>query len=115
MFLVHQVALVQRYAVIVGMNGAGLMNALFRPRHAVAVQLVPFKAQVNHLEFGKILQSVGSYLVWHNTHLNLHYQSNHDKNNNSPDTIVDAKQFKELVLEALDIARDNILDIKEEL
>ncbi len=37
----------QKYTVLVGVNGAGLMNALYLPPFAVAVQLVPYNASVS--------------------------------------------------------------------
>lgn len=39
----EQIEKVQQYNVLIGMNGAGLVNALYLPRNSVAVQLVPYK------------------------------------------------------------------------
>ena len=114
-----QISLVQRYAVIVGMNGAGLMNALFRPEHAVAVQLVPYKAALNHVMFGKLLATVGPYMEWHNAHPQLHRPSNPRRANTSDhlnaDTVVNVTEFTQLVQTALVTVKDLILGIKEEL
>ena len=40
----EQVAAVQKYTVLIGVNGAGLMNAIYLPEGSVAVQLVPYNA-----------------------------------------------------------------------
>ena len=44
----------QKYTVLVGVNGAGLMNGLYLPPHAVAVQLVPYNSSV----------SKSGYVLW---------------------------------------------------
>lgn len=91
------------------------MNAIFRPEHAVAIQLVPFNAQVNDETFGEILSATGRYMVWHNKHKENHFQSKRDLNNNSADTIVHVKEFQELVVQALAVVKDAILGVREEL
>ena len=37
----------QKYTVLIGVNGAGLMNGLYLPPHGVAVQLVPYNSSVS--------------------------------------------------------------------
>lgn len=98
----EQVALVQNYAVIVGVNGAGLMNALFRCRGCVAIQLVPYNAtQLNFKEFGKLLRVEGPYLEWHNKHEHLSKSRPGDQYNSSSDTIVHIEEYVQLINEAL--------------
>jgi len=59
----------QKYAVLIGMNGAGLTNGLYLPPGGVVVQLVPrpYRLQVNNVEFGELLRggAGGGYLEWH--------------------------------------------------
>ena len=52
--------------VLMGMNGAGLTNAVYRHRCAVAVQLMPYRAPLNFREFGLLLRAGGPYMEWHN-------------------------------------------------
>eukprot|EP00750_Incisomonas_marina_P020828 INCI4095.1.p1 GENE.INCI4095.1~~INCI4095.1.p1 ORF type:complete len:575 (+),score=81.77 INCI4095.1:114-1838(+) len=63
----EQVNLALNLDVLIGMNGAGLINALYLPPHAVSIQLVPFGKPVNFDEFGALLAARGPYLEWHNT------------------------------------------------
>lgn len=54
------------------MNGAGLMNGIFRPEGTVVVQLVPYGANgLNFEDFAQLLNAQGPYLEWHNTHKEL--------------------------------------------
>lgn len=46
MVLFSQIEKVQQYNVLIGMNGAGLVNALYLPKTSVAVQLVPYKVSL---------------------------------------------------------------------
>ncbi len=96
----------QNYTVLVGVNGAGLMNALYLPYYATAIQLVPYQAQVNFVEFGKFLQARGNYLEWHNSNPDNHVQSVQDVNNNNANTIVDVDELKALVATGLKMAED---------
>ena len=52
----------QKYTVLAGVNGAGLMNGLYLPPFSVAVQLVPYNASVCinsvYLENKYVIQSV---------------------------------------------------------
>lgn len=96
-----QVQMMQSYTILVGVNGAGLTNGLYLPSYAVAIQIVPYKAEVNYREFGALLKTRGSYLEWHNPHENLSRPLSHEKYNNSPDTIVHVEDFKRVIYEAL--------------
>jgi protein O-GlcNAc transferase len=100
----QQVKEMAEVTVLIGMNGAGLINALYLPRDAVAIQLVPYKSLVNYDEFGQILQARGPYLEWHNemaansvTPPGMAQPEHHG------DTIVDVDQFLELVQSALSL------------
>lgn len=42
----EQIEKVQQFDVLIGMNGAGLVNALYLPRGSVTVQLVPYKVSI---------------------------------------------------------------------
>ena len=85
------------------MNGAGLMNAIYLPDGAVAIQLAPYNAtQINIDEFGRVLKSRGPYLEWRNTHAEKsHSNRRHDPYNSQADTEVDIPEFIELIQEAL--------------
>lgn len=96
-----QVDIVQRYNILIGMNGAGLINALYLPLKSVAVQLVPYKAQLNYSEYKRLLKARGPYLDWYNTHSNLSQSVPGDAFNNSADTYVQVNEFVALLHEAL--------------
>jgi len=97
MFIVDvQVALMQTFTVLIGMNGAGLTNGLYLPPGGVVIQLVPSTLQLNNREFGTLLQGGGGggYLEWINTHA--------DKTvNRGGDTFVDIDEIIELVRKAV--------------
>lgn len=52
--------------VLIGVNGAGLVNGLFLPPHAVAMQIIPWNSKLNHEEFARVLRSRGPYAEWTN-------------------------------------------------
>lgn len=85
------------------MNGAGLMNAIYLPEGAVAIQLSPFNAtQLNVNEFGRVLQSRGPYLEWRNGHPEMsHSDRTRDPYNSQADTVVNVEEFVELIQKAL--------------
>jgi protein O-GlcNAc transferase len=99
----EQVKAVQRFTVLVGMNGAGLMNAIYLPEGAVAIQLAPYNAtQLNVNEFGKVLKSRGPYMEWRNTHAEKSSSTREaDPFNSQADSEVDVAEFIELIQEAL--------------
>jgi len=95
-----QVALMQKYAVLIGMNGAGLTNGLYLPPGGVVIQLVPhrYRLQVNNVAFGELLRggAGGGYLEWHNKHANLtDYQHG--------DTVVAVSEIVDIARRALDM------------
>ena len=100
----EQVEMMQHYSIFVGINGAGLMNALFLPPYAVCIQLVPFEAQVNFIQYGALLQSRGPYMVWHNKHESLTRPAPGDSYNSRSDTIVHVEEFKNLIVEAISLS-----------
>ena len=91
----------RKYSTLIGMNGAGLINGLFLPQGGVNVQLVPYKAQLNFVEFGSLLSARGPYLEWHNQHENLNRDVPGDKYHGQADTIVNVDEFIELVKKVL--------------
>lgn len=99
----QQIEKVQQYSVLIGMNGAGLVNALYLPKGSVAVQLVPYKAQLNVDEFANLLKARGPYLEWHNNHPELDHHILEDVFRNGADTTVDAKEFYDIVNKALEL------------
>ncbi|XP_041361101.1 protein O-linked-mannose beta-1,4-N-acetylglucosaminyltransferase 2-like [Gigantopelta aegis] len=103
----EQIECVQKYSVLVGVNGAGLTNAMFLSPGAVAVQLVPFNATVNYKTFAQILQCRGPYLEWHNRHSNLTHESRHDTYRSAPDTTVHAQEFVGLMKQALSLVNSD--------
>jgi protein O-GlcNAc transferase len=91
-----QVALMQQYTVLIGMNGAGLTNGLYLPPGGVVIQLVPSGIQLNSREFGQLLQggAGGGYLEWVN-------RLENGTINGSGDTYVDVGEVVELVRKAV--------------
>ncbi len=111
----EQIQSMQKYTVLVGVNGAGLMNGLYLPRYGVAVQIVPYNCTVNWKEFGAILQARGPYLVYHNEHPDRSVTKPHDRYNNNPDTNVHPEEFKDLIQKALKLVEKTARGEKEEL
>ncbi|KAF8771662.1 protein O-linked-mannose beta-1,4-N-acetylglucosaminyltransferase 2-like [Argiope bruennichi] len=103
----EQIQKVQQYNVLIGMNGAGLVNALYLPKTSVAVQLVPYKAQLNVEEFANLLKTRGPYLEWHNNHPELDRRIPEDIFRNGADTIVDANEFVQIVNRALQMYKES--------
>uniref|UniRef100_A0A4Q8K6M3 U10-Liphistoxin-Lth1a_1 n=1 Tax=Liphistius thaleban TaxID=1905330 RepID=A0A4Q8K6M3_9ARAC len=97
----EQIQKVQEYNVLIGMNGAGLINGLFLPKTSVAVQLVPYKAQLNVNEYANLLKARGPYLEWHNSHPELNHPAPDDPFKNASDTVVDVNEFVDMVSKAL--------------
>ena len=92
------------------------MNTLFRPEHAVAIQLVPYEAELNHVSFSHLLATVGPDMVWHNKHESLHRPTGKGRVGNSQgNTIVHVGEFKQLVEDALTLVKNALLGIKDEL
>jgi len=94
------VVLMQNYAVLIGMNGAGLTNGLYLPPGGVVVQLVPHPHQieVNNVAFGELLRggAGGGYIEWRNQHENLTL-------NSRGDTIVTISEVVNIARQALDM------------
>ncbi|KAG8183652.1 hypothetical protein JTE90_005638 [Oedothorax gibbosus] len=103
----EQIQKVQQYNVLIGMNGAGLVNALYLPKTSVAVQLVPYKAQLNVEEFANLLKTRGPYLEWHNNHPELDRRIPEDIFRNGADTIVDVNEFSEIANKAIQLYKEN--------
>ncbi|GIX95580.1 uncharacterized protein CEXT_792151, partial [Caerostris extrusa] len=104
----EQIQKVQQYNVLIGMNGAGLVNALYLPKASVAVQLVPYKAQLNVKEFANLLKTRGPYLEWHNNHPELDHRIPEDIFRNGADTVVDVNEFVQIVNQALQLYQKNL-------
>jgi len=89
---------VQKYRVLIGMNGAGLTNGLYLPPGGVVIQLLPhpYRLQLNYDEFAELLRggAGGGYIEWHNKHANL---TDHD----SGDTVVTVSEVVDLARQAL--------------
>ncbi|XP_064609506.1 protein O-linked-mannose beta-1,4-N-acetylglucosaminyltransferase 2-like [Liolophura sinensis] len=111
----EQVSMIQRYSVLVGMNGAGLTNAIYLPRTSVAVQLVPYNASLNFRDFGVWLSSRGPYLEWHNTHPELSETDKYDVFNNRANTLVPESEFLKLMTDAISIVDTRRFREKAEL
>ncbi len=92
------------YTVVAGINGAGLMNGIYLPPHGVVIQLVPYEAHVNHVQYGELLKARGPYMIWHNSHKDLHRTIQGDSYNNKPDTILHVGEWKDLIKQALSMA-----------
>ena len=110
-----QVECVQNYTVLVGINGAGLMNCIYLPRHSTCIQMTPYKASVNTHQYGLVLKSRGPYLEWENTHENMTRVQPSDKNLTHPDTIVHVQEFIDLIIKALKLSDASMKQNKDEL
>jgi len=90
----------QKYAVLIGMNGAGLTNGLYLPPGGVVIQLVPypFRLELNNVSFGELLRGGGGggYIEWRNQHANLTVYNNGN-------TVVTVSELVNIVREALDM------------
>ena len=90
----------QKYAVLIGMNGAGLTNGLYLPSGGVVIQLVPHQSKVvlNNVAFGELLRggAGGSYLEWCAPHANLTV-------NRLGDTVVAVSEVIDIARRALDM------------
>ena len=94
------------------MNGAGLMNAVYLPSYAVAVQLVPYKSNVNWQFYGNLLRGRGPYLEWHNEDETRHKQNPEaDPHNMNGDTEVPIEQIVDLAKSALGIAEEHRMQV----
>ncbi|GAB6032171.1 hypothetical protein CHUAL_010820 [Chamberlinius hualienensis] len=102
----QQVETVQKYNILIGMNGAGLINALYLPSNSVTVQMVPYAAQLNYIEYGKLLEARGPYIEWHNNHKNNTVTVPGDASHGNDDTIIDVNEFKRLIKKALFMCKD---------
>ena len=98
-----QVRAAGEYDVIAGMNGAGLINALFRKPCAAAVQLVPYQAPLNYHEFGLLLRATGGpYLEWHNLHAeHMRIRPGMRQPESNQDTYVEPVEFVALIEQAV--------------
>ena len=91
------------------------MNSVHSAFICLPFQLVPFEAQVNFNEFRSVIESKGRYLEWHNKHKHNHNAHAHDKHNQHPDTIVHVDEFRELVIEGLEISKTQYIPVKRGL
>ena len=97
------------YDILVGMNGAGLINALYLDSHAVAIQLLPYSSSLNFDEFRSVLRARGPYLEWKST---TPPTVKHDRDSrgrhlpHSEDTIVEKREFLILLESAVSLLRD---------
>ena len=97
-----QVEVMQEFTVVLGVNGAGLINCLYLPDNGVCVQLVPMDCdrKLNFRQYGELLEARGPYMVWFNTHRELH-RPTRTGDNAQADTVIHVGEFVELVEEAL--------------
>ena len=103
----QQVAAVSGFSVLVGMQGAGMSNALYLRPGAVVVVMYQFGAQYDL--FSELLRPRGPYLTWTNAHeRNSVCNRTVDRFCDSPDTLVDEQEFVALMRKALKmlVARD---------
>lgn len=101
----------QKFTVLIGMNGAGLINCVYLPVNGVCVQLVPYDCdkRLNFKEYGKLLAARGPYLEWHNTHQHLH-RPPYSGDSAQADTYVHLEEFVKLVKKALHVAKTYRID-----
>ncbi|ELU00677.1 hypothetical protein CAPTEDRAFT_225389 [Capitella teleta] len=104
----EQVRAMQQLSVLIGMNGAGLINAVYLPSYAVAVQLVPYKANVNWRFYGDMLRARGPYMEWHNKDKSRHRQNLElDPSNSNADTDIDIEEIVDLARSAIGMAEEH--------
>ena len=104
MSLVEQVRRAASLDVLIGVNGAGLINGLFLPPHAVAMQIIPWESKLNHDEFARVLRSRGPYTEWTNKWKeNAIFPSGDPQPHMNQDTFVDPDEFRATLLDALEM------------
>ena len=96
MTLGEQVARVQRFSVLVGMQGAGMINGMWLPRGAAALVLFQLNPSGDH--FRKLLRPLlgtRRYFTWVNTNASasLIADPERDPYGDQADTRVDVKEF----------------------
>lgn len=102
----EQVWQTQELDVLVGMNGAGLTNAIYLPSGAVAIQLVPYEGdELNVHEFQMLLEARGPYLEWHNVHPERNVAPTGGASGLSSDTNIDVDEFVRIVRKATGLLR----------
>ncbi len=94
----RQVVLAHQLTVLVGVNGAGLMNGIYLPPDAVSIQLAPYKTDLNVHEFGEFLKVRGPYLEWWNTHPNNSFELGSSSNTN---TYVHVQEFVDVISKSM--------------
>lgn len=100
-----QIALIQRYTILVGMHGSGLTNAIYMYPGSVTIQMVPYKADKLPTEkYAKLLRARGPYMEWHNTY-EQHTRANElqDPFNSQANTVVHIAEFVQLIKDALQL------------
>lgn len=96
----EQLALARSYALLVGMQGAGFINALFMSRDAAVVVLFQYGAASD--SFGKLLRPRLSYHRWINEHRALSFtDTTRDPYHDNADTIVSINEFQAVVRKAV--------------
>lgn len=101
----EQIALIQRYTILVGMHGSGLTNAIYMYPGSVTIQMVPYKASRLPTEkYAKLLRARGPYVEWHNTY-EQHTRANElqDPYNSQANTVVHIAEFVQLIKDALQL------------
>jgi protein O-GlcNAc transferase len=106
-----QVALMQHYTVLIGMNGAGLTNGLYLPPGGVTIQLVPAGLDLNVRQFGELLRSGagGGYMEWHSG------AAEEGISGIVGDTVVDVQELVAMTRKALQLQQQHQWTIVDEL
>ena len=97
------------YDILVGVNGAGLINALYLDPHAVAIQLLPYSSSLNFDEFRSVLRARGPYLEWKSTTPPSVKHARDPSGRHLPhneDTIMEEREFLILLESAVSLLRD---------
>lgn len=78
--------------------------------YKILIIIFILQAQLNVEEFSKLLTARGPYLEWHNKHPELDRHISEDIFRNGADTIVDVKEFSDIVNRALELYHKNSLN-----
>ena len=89
-----QARLMGKYDLIVGLQGAGMTNTIYRRKGAAVLLLFPLSEMDNAGIWDPLLRPRGPYRRWFNTHrANSVFDAKVDPYGDNPDTVVDAREL----------------------
>ena len=86
--------------MMIGLQGAGMMNSLFLEKGSSVVCLFQYNAASD--SFRRLLKPLFNYYTWVNTHVNNSVTNlTHDPHHDQADTIVNISEFLDVIKIAL--------------